>query len=58
MGDPAGFEGVFDRHFDDVYRFIARRLGRDVVVQQLGGAIAASTLTPRPSTPEDALKAC
>lgn len=27
--DRSAFDAVFDRHFDDVYRFVARRLGRD-----------------------------
>jgi RNA polymerase sigma-70 factor (ECF subfamily) len=29
-GDPMAFDAVFVRHFDDIHRFVARRLGRDV----------------------------
>jgi RNA polymerase sigma-70 factor (ECF subfamily) len=28
--DPHAFDAVFNRHFDDIHRFVARRLGRDV----------------------------
>ena len=28
--DLSAFDAVFDRHFDDIHRFVARRLGRDV----------------------------
>jgi RNA polymerase sigma-70 factor (ECF subfamily) len=28
--DPHAFDVVFDRHFGDIHRFVARRLGRDV----------------------------
>jgi RNA polymerase sigma-70 factor (ECF subfamily) len=30
VSTPDPFDAVFDRHFDDIHRFVARRLGRDV----------------------------
>jgi RNA polymerase sigma-70 factor (ECF subfamily) len=51
--DLSAFDAVFDRHFDDIHRFVARRLGRDVA-DDLAATVFVEAYAGRASYDADA----
>src|SRR5262245_11487226 len=46
VDDPDRFTGIFDRHFDAIYGYTARRLGRDVA-DDVGAAVFVEAFAGR-----------
>lgn len=46
VGDPDRFNEIFDRHFDAIYGYTARRLGRDVA-DDIGAAVFVEAFAGR-----------